>query len=635
MRPIQLLGALTGALTGAFCMAAAAGEGRPAEAFFNTTDFAMAGADRAVSPDGARILVTSNETGVFNAYAVDAKSGARTALTASTTNAVFAVSWHPDGVRYLYTFDQGGDELNHLYLGGGEGGPVDLTPGEKVKASFVSWLADGSAFFALTNERDSRAFDLYRYEAASLERALVFQNDGGFADIVVSRDGRSAAMVKERTSADNNLYLLDLAAGGAPTLITPHEGNVSHQIYDFTPDGAALVFGTDAHGEFTQAWTYALEGGARAPLIEADWDVMSVGYSPSGRYRVHAVNADASTRVTIFDAKTNRSLAPPTALPEGDLQSVRFFPGEKKIAFLINASNAPSNLFVAEIGKQKFAQLTQALNPAIKPDELVESVVVRYPSYDGLQIPSILYKPKGASAQSRAPAVVLVHGGPGGQTRTGYSAMIQHLVDNGYAVLGANNRGSSGYGKTFFHMDDKKHGDVDLKDIVAARDYLESLDWVDADNIAVMGGSYGGYMTMAALAFHPEVFDAGVNIFGVTNWVRTLTSIPPWWESFKESLYDEMGDPATDGERHRRISPLFHAQKIVKPVLVVQGANDPRVLQIESDEMVEAIRKNRVEVEYLLFPDEGHGFLKRENRISASDAYVRFLDKHLKGAASE
>ncbi|MGH8203520.1 MAG: alpha/beta hydrolase family protein, partial [Steroidobacteraceae bacterium] len=247
------------------------------------------------------------------------------------------------------------------------------------------------------------------------------------------------------------------------------------------------------------------------------------------------------------------------------------------------------------------------------------------------EIPGILYRPKDASAQSRVPALVWVHGGPGGQSRTGYSATIQHLANHGYAVFAANNRGSSGYGKTFYHLDDRKHGDVDLKDIVAARDYIASLDWVDDGRIGIIGGSYGGYMVMAALAFSPDTFDAGINIFGVTNWVRTLKSIPPWWESFKEALYDEMGDPATDEERHRRISPLFHAKKIAKPVLVVQGANDPRVLQVESDEMVAAIKANGVPVEYVLFPDEGHGFEKRDNRIAASEAYVRFLDKYLRG----
>ncbi|CAN5210856.1 hypothetical protein BH24PSE1_BH24PSE1_10330 [soil metagenome] len=226
--------------------------------------------------------------------------------------------------------------------------------------------------------------------------------------------------------------------------------------------------------------------------------------------------------------------------------------------------------------------------------------------------------------------MVFVHGGPGGQSRRGYSPMIQHLVNNGYAVYAINNRGSSGYGKTFFHLDDRKHGDVDLKDVVASKAFLGSMDWVDGDRIGIMGGSYGGYMVAAALAFEPQVFDVGVNIFGVTNWVRTLESIPPYWAAFRESLYDEMGDPKTDAERHRRISPLFHAKNIVKPMLVVQGANDPRVLQIESDEIVAAVKANGVPVEYLVFPDEGHGFLRKQNRISASEAYLKFLDTHLK-----
>jgi dipeptidyl aminopeptidase/acylaminoacyl peptidase len=170
---------------------------------------------------------------------------------------------------------------------------------------------------------------------------------------------------------------------------------------------------------------------------------------------------------------------------------------------------------------------------------------------------------------------------------------------------------------------------VDLDDIVAARTHLAGLDWVDGERIGVIGGSYGGYLTAAALTFRPEVFAAGVDIFGVTNWVRTLKSIPPWWEANRRSLYDELGDPATDEERLRRISPLFHAENIHRPLLVIQGANDPRVLKVESDEIVETVRASGVPVEYLVFPDEGHGFSKRENRIAASEAIVTFLDAHL------
>ena len=208
-----------------------------------------------------------------------------------------------------------------------------------------------------------------------------------------------------------------------------------------------------------------------------------------------------------------------------------------------------------------------------------------------------------------------VHGGPGGQTRRGYSAQIQYLVNHGYVVLGINNRGSSGYGKTFYAADDRKHGREPLWDCVDAKKYLASLPYVDANRIGIIGGSYGGYMVLAALAFQPDAFDVGVDIFGVSNWVRTLESIPPWWEAQRKALYDEMGDPKTDRQMLHDVSPLFHADKIRKPLMVLQGANDPRVLKAESDEIVAAVKKNGVPVEYIVFPDEGHGFTKKKNQI--------------------
>jgi len=604
-----------------------------AKAFYETTDFRISGLGYAFSPDAKRLLITSDESGVYNVYALNLATNEREALTRSTTNAVYAINYFPDGERYLYTSDGGGDELNHIYVAGPEMEAIDVTPGEQLKAAFVGWIDDGAAFILQTNERDSRFFDLYRYDASSFERTLIFENDLALGGFIVSRDGTWAAGIKSRTSADNDVYIVSLNSDAAPQNITEHEGNISHSVYAFTPEGDKLVFGTNQYGEFRQAWAHELASNEQVKLVEDDWDISYLVYSPSGRYRVHGANVDASTMVTIIDRNSGLQIALPKGLPKGSLRNVRFSQDEKSLAFLINAPTSPSNVFTVNLEREHFVQHTQALNPDIDVAHLVESSVVRYESFDGLEIPSILYKPLGASKDNPAPALVWVHGGPGGQTRTGYSATIQHLVNNGYAVLGANNRGSSGYGKTFFHMDDKKHGEVDLQDIVYGRKYLESLDWVDHDRIGIIGGSYGGFMVMAALAFEPEVFDVGVNIFGVTNWVRTLVSIPPWWESFKESLYSEMGDPETDGERHHRISPLFHAKNVTKPVLVIQGANDPRVLQVESDEMVAALRENGVPVEYVLFPDEGHGFRSRTNRITASDAYVQFLDTHLKKSA--
>jgi dipeptidyl aminopeptidase/acylaminoacyl peptidase len=598
--------------------------------FYETTSYGLPDPDGyAFSADGESILIHSDSDGVFNAYALPLDGSEPVRLTDSEDSGIFAVSWFPADGRILYTLDQGGNELNHVHVREEDGTHRDLTPGDDLKASFGTWAEDGNSFYLTTTERNQTAFDLYRYDADDYSREMVFENPG-YQLSAISRDGRWLALGKPRTSADSDIYIVDLSSDAKePVLISEHEGNIDYGAVTFTPDNKQLVYSTDEHGEFSQHWTYDLESGDKAPLVKADWDIMYTGYSKTGRYRASSINADASTEVIIADTQTNESVTLPD-LPPGDLRNLRFSKDDSKLALIVNSDVSPSDIYVVDFEANSSKQLTSALNPDISREHLVESEVVRYKSFDGLEIPAILYKPKNASAENPAPALVWVHGGPGGQSRKGYSATRQHLINNGYALLAANNRGSSGYGKTFFHLDDKRHGEEDLQDIVYGRKYLESLDWVDNDKIGVIGGSYGGYMVAAALAFEPEAFDVGINIFGVTNWVRTLQSIPPWWEAFKEALYDEMGDPATDAERHRRISPLFHAENIVRPMLVVQGANDPRVLQVESDELVAAVQANEVPVEYVIFPDEGHGFMKRENRITASEAYISFLNQYLK-----
>ncbi len=603
-----------------------------AQAFFATTSYIMP-QGYAWSADDKQLLVSSDETGIYNLYALPAAGEGKQALTSSTADSTFAVSWFPADQRVLFTADRGGNEINHIYVREADGATRDLTPGDKTKAEFFGWSADKQHFFVTTNERKAEAFDLYRYSAKDYARTLVFRNDAAWQLSDLSPDDRYLALLKPRTSADSDIYLVDLSAKKRePQLISRHEGNVQHNVYSFTRDSKQLVYATDEVGEFNQAWTYDVASGARTPLLRADWDISFVAFSESGRYRTWGVNQDGRTVVHILDGQSGKEVELPD-LPAGDLAQVRFSRNESRLALLVSSDTSPSDVYTIDLGAARSARLTHALNPKIKEADLVETEVVRYPSFDEQKIPSILYKPQTASATRKVPVLVWVHGGPGGQSRRGYSPTIQHLVNHGYGVLAANNRGSSGYGKTFFHMDDRKHGDVDLKDIVAAKKYLAGLDWVDPERVGIIGGSYGGYMVGAALAFSPDTFDVGIDIFGVMNWVRTLTNIPPWWGSFKEALYDEMGDPATDGERHRSISPLFHAKNIRAPLLVVQGANDPRVLQVESDEIIAAVRENGVAVDYVLFPDEGHGFTKRENKIKASNAYVTFLDKYLKAGA--
>ncbi len=582
------------------------------------------------SHDEERILISTDATGVFNAYSQPVAGGDPEQLTFSDSESVFALSWFPADDRFLYSADEGGNELNHVYVRETDGTVTDLTPGARGKSIFRGWSGDRDSFWILTNERDPRFFDVYRYAADGYERQLVLQNDDGWMPSAISRDGRWISLDRPRTNADSDIYIWDsLQPDQPPVHVTPHDGTVEHTSLTFSPDNKHFHYLTDGHGEFTQAWTYDLETKEHSIAVEADWDVVFLYFSETGRYRITGVNEDAQTLVQVLDTEAGEEVRI-AGLPAGNISRASVSRSESKTAFYVSSDTSPPNLHVADLETLASRRLTDSLNPAISQDHLVDASVIRFSSYDGLDIPALLYKPKTASASRRSPALVWVHGGPGGQSRKGYSPTIQHLVNHGYAVLAVNNRGSSGYGKTFLHMDDQKHGDVDLKDCVWARRYLESLDWIDSSRIGIIGGSYGGFMVAAALAFEPEVFDVGINIFGVTNWLRTLQSIPPWWEAQKDALFAEMGDPATDKDRLRSISPLFHASQITKPLLVMQGANDPRVLQVESDELVQAVMENGIPVEYVLFPDEGHGFRKKANRIAAAESYVAFLDRHLR-----
>lgn len=584
------------------------------------------------SADEKSILFHSNKTGIFNVYTMPASGGAPKQLTNSTKESTFAVSYFPADARFLYRYDKGGNENEHLYLRELDGTERDLTPGEKTKARFLNWSHDRKSFFFSTNARDARYFDIFEMSVADLKPALIYQDETGYDVGAISDDRQFIAFGKPGASqADSDVYLYNTATKEMKHL-TPHQGDVSNSPEAFDPKSKYLYFLSNEGGEFMYVARYDLKEGKREVLEKTPWDASYIFFSRNGKYRIVATNEDARTKVRIYEEATGKEVALP-ALPEGDITGLTISPGETRMAFYHDGARSPANLFVYDFATKKVTKLTESLNPEINAADLVESRVIRYKSFDGLEIPAILYTPHNAEGK-KLPALVRVHGGPGGQARMPYSASVQFLVNHGYVVLDVNNRGSSGYGKTFFTADDGKHGHEPLWDCVEAKKYLASLGYVDESKIGIMGGSYGGYMVLAALAFKPEEFRAGVDIFGVSNWVRTLQSIPPYWEAERKSLYKEIGDPGTQAEMLKEISPLFHADKITKPLIVLQGANDPRVIKPESDEIVEAIKKKNGVVEYVIFDNEGHGFTKKANEIRAYKAILDFLDKHLKESSA-
>ena len=580
------------------------------------------------SPDKSKLLISSNRSGIYNMYTIPVTGGQLEPLTKSDSTSIFSISYFPNDERMLFRMDGNGDEIYHIYVRNTDGNHRDLTPQEGARANFYGWSRDKKSFLFASNKRDARYTDLYEMDLETFTAKMLYKNEGGYFLGGLSDNKKYLPLIKPINTNDADLYLYNIEDESMVKINTNQSANSPE---DFSPDGTALYYTTDDGSEFAQLMKYDIANKSKERVMTRSWDISGAYFTENGTYQITYINEDAKNTIEIKEVATDKNIPLPT-IDGMDISNVSFSNDETLMTFYAGGSHTPSNLFVYNLKTKEQTQLTDVLNNEIEAQDLVNATVIRYKSFDGLEIPAIYYKPHKATAENKAPALVWVHGGPGGQSRQRFSSFIQYLVNHGYAVLAVNNRGSSGYGKTFYQMDDLNHGDKDLKDCVEGKNWLASQPEIDSEKIGIIGGSYGGYMTMAALTYTPEEFDVGVNLFGVTNWIRTLRSIPSWWEAQKEALYLELGDPnSADSVRLRAISPLFHTDKVTKPLIVLQGSKDPRVLQVESDEIVAGVKKNGVPVEYVLFDDEGHGFVKKENQIEAYSRVLQFLNVYLKG----
>jgi dipeptidyl aminopeptidase/acylaminoacyl peptidase len=582
------------------------------------------------SPDETKILVSSNETGIYNVFEINLADAAKRQVTNSEVESFFALAYVHGTGQILYAADKGGNENDHIYLLNEDGSSTDLTPGDAVKATYSGFSIDRKVMYFVSNKRDPRFFDLYKMNVGEWKDEMIWENTEGLDYAGTSKDRSLLAAVKAVTTSESRLFITNLGTGVTTEVSEPDKPGI-YSASGFANDNSGFFYTTDAGREFTYLVRFDIPTGEREIVYETDWDVTGSWLSETGKYRITAINEDGRIRADIKDLSSGVDVKYPE-IPGATINNLSISDSEEYLLLNLGTSKTPGDLYLYEFGDAELKKLTSNLNPEINPADLVDAEVVRFHSFDGLDIPAIYYRPLTASKRDRVPALVWVHGGPGGQTMVYYNPIIQYLVNHGYAVLGVNNRGSSGYGKSFYKMDDLNHGDKDLKDCIWGKKWLQGQEYIDSSRIGIIGGSYGGFLTMAAMTSAPDEFKVGVNLFGVTNWLRTLKSIPPYWASFRDALYTEMGDPFTaDSVRLYNISPLFHGSNVRNPVMVLQGSNDPRVLQVESDEMVEAIRAAGVPVEYVIFPDEGHGFVKKENEIKAYSQILEFLDKYLKG----
>jgi dipeptidyl aminopeptidase/acylaminoacyl peptidase len=579
------------------------------------------------STDNINLLVSSNRTGIYNVYTIPVKGGEMVPITASDSTSIFAESYFPKDNRMLLSADGNGDEIDHLFVRELDGTIKDITPDKGAKATFYGWSKDDKSLYYGSNKRNPQFFDVYKLSTDDYTAEMIYQNNDGLDFSEMSNDENFFLLSKSLNTNDSDLFLYNVIT---KEMMKVNENQSANTAQDFSEDNSEFYYTTDDGGEFSYLMSYNLNSKEKKKVLEKTWDISGAGFTSNGKYMVVYTNEDGKNAIEVLNTNTMQPIDLPN-FENKSITSVAFSDDEKWMRMYVGGSNAPSDLYTYNIETKEQYKLTNVLNDEIDVEDLVTAKVIRFKSFDGTEIPAIYYLPHQASINNKVPAMVWVHGGPGGQSTQGFNSLIQYLVNHGYAVLAVNNRGSSGYGKTFYKMDDKNHGEKDLQDCVEGKNWLAEQPEIDGGKIGIIGGSYGGYMTMAALTYTPEEFKVGVNIFGVTNWMRTLKSIPPYWESFRESLYLELGDPfSADSVRLKRISPLFHTDKVTKPLIVLQGSQDPRVLQVESDEIVAGVRKNNVPVEYVLFEDEGHGFVKKENQIEAYSRILKFLDTYLK-----
>ncbi|HEV2022789.1 MAG TPA: S9 family peptidase [Terriglobales bacterium] len=544
---------------------------------------------------------------------------------------VLDVEWSPRGDLILLTKDQGGDERGQLYVMDPEGESIEaLTSNPKVIHQFGGFSRDGAWICYSSNERSERLFDVYVMELATRKARRIYAGDENFYARSFSPDGRYVLAERERSSYDNDLFLIDTQSDSIVHL-TPHTGDAVYRDVAWLPDGSGFYLASNQDRDKFNLAFFDLRRKSLAYIEDSPQDLddaTGIAIDRSGNFLFYAWDQAGASSVRIRNLKTNQ-VQIFRGLPSGVVGQGSFNGDGTKVAFSYSSATINGDVWVMDLKQDRASQVTHSTRAGIPSSSFVAPETVAYASFDGTQIPAFLYLPKGAEKHSKLPAIVSIHGGPESQERASFNAIYQYFLNRGYAVLAPNIRGSSGFGKQYMHMDDYRKRPDAIKDAAWAADYLKSTGYIDAKKIAVMGGSYGGFMTLAQATMFPDRWAAAVDIVGISNWFTFFKNTGAWRRSHRANEY---GDPEKDPEFMKSISPINFVKNIRAPLFVIAGANDPRVPKGEADQMVEQVRARGVPVEYISFPDEGHGMAKRANRIRGYTAIADFLDKYLRNA---
>jgi dipeptidyl aminopeptidase/acylaminoacyl peptidase len=578
-------------------------------------------------PDGRRVLFVTNTSGQFNIWRTSVRGGRQQQLTAFENNTVRSLSVSPDGKTIAFTADQDGDEFHQIYLLPAKGGwPEQITDAAEVQHFLAesSWSPNGRYLTFAANSRIPTDMDVWIQDVENGEVQRVL-GDGKYAfPASWSPDGDAILVYDFRNTTDSTLYLAEPASGTAREL-TPHEGEVKYVPGPWAPDGSGFYLLSDEGREFVGLAFFRLDGGLE--WVETpDADLEEVALSQDGRVLCWLVNEDGWSRLRLRDRERGNEL-PEAQLSPGARSllslGLRLTRDGSHAALIWQGPQRSPDLFAVETRTGKARRLTESMLGGLRPRDLVEPEAVSYASFDGRQIPAWLYRPR---RRGRVPAVLSIHGGPEAQERPVYMPMYQYLLSRGIAVLATNIRGSTGYGKTYQKLIHRDWGGGDLQDWDHAAKWLLAQDWVDADRIGVYGGSYGGFAVLSCVTRLPDYWAAAVDIVGPSNLVTFAKAVPPTWRRFMEAW---VGNPETEADFLMERSPITYVDNVKAPLLVIQGAKDPRVVKPESDQMVERLRALGRQVEYEVFEDEGHGFTRRSNEIRGFRLAADWLERHL------
>jgi dipeptidyl aminopeptidase/acylaminoacyl peptidase len=584
------------------------------------------------SPDGKQVAFISNMSGRNNLWLVSAEGGFPTQLTVSDQRQT-SPSWSPDGKWIAYQSDYDGDELWDIFIVSPKTGKVvNLTQTREIAEMDPTWSPDGRYLAYLVKPKTSAAYEIDVYDMIMREVKHITTNtpqDKRNVNPIWSKDGKFIVYTQEQAKGtDSNIFIADVASAQS-TLLTPHNGEHLDFADDISPDGKHLLLTSNAANGYDNVGLLDIAAKKVTWVTKDKWEIRGGEFSPDGKHITFTANMDGDEDIYLHDLAAGKSTLLP--IPKGVNNPAgghsAFSPDGQRLLYYHNGPTAPGDLWVYHLANGKSQQITESLVGGVRSEDMVEPYLVHYPSRDGKwTISAFLYVPFNMARNGQNAAIVYIHGGPASQSMNSFNRFIQYSVNQGYMVLAPNYRGSTGYGKEFQQANLFDMGGGDLQDVLAGVDFIKQTGHLDPKKIAVVGGSYGGYLTMMAVTKAPDLWAAGVPIVPFVNWFTEIEHEDP---VLQQSDLATMGDPVKNKALYEERSPINYIDQIKAPLLLLAGGHDPRCPKEETLQVVDAVKKRGGTAEYKIYDNEGHGFARVENQIDAYKRVGDFLLAHV------